>query len=199
MIIIYYFFRAAADNRYLYLNRKEDEYYNQYALKHEIKHLKNKDVSKAAAVGVGTLGLATFLIGNKPLLTIPVLLVGYTMNMAYWRYIEEEADRFAYEHATSRKEIEAGQQSYLKHLQSDMNDVFALSDVIDSLENKLNTQPLTYYDYIKEKSRLNFFKSIVNNPDISVEILHFINDPVHPSPKKRAAIAQQYLDQWNYD
>ena len=191
--------RWAADNHTLYLNRKEDEYYNQYALKHEVKHLKNKDVSKAAALGSGTVGLATFFIRKKPVLTIPVILAGYTMNMAYWRYIEEEADRFAYEHATCRKEIEAGQQDYLNQIQSDMNDVFALSDAIISLENKLNTQPLTYYDYIKEKSRLNFFKSIVKNPDISVDILHCINDRAHPSPKKRVAIAQEYLDQWERD
>lgn len=115
--------------------------------------------------------------------------------MSYWKYFESEADRFAHEHAVDRKEIEAAQHYFLNKRQSDINDVLDLSDAIDSIEKKLDGN-MSYYDRLKEKSRLKLFKTILKNPEISVDILHFINDR-HPSPKNRAIMAKKYLDKWD--
>lgn len=167
---------------------------NKFILKHEVKHLKNKDTLKSAPLYGTTVGLATFIMGRKPIFTVPVILAGYSMNMAYWKYYEGEADRFAYEHS-NRKEIETAQQYFLNKRQTEINNVLDLDDAIHSIEHKLN-KPLSYYDMIKEKTRLNFFKTVRKNPEISVDILEFINDREHPSNKNRAAMAQQYIDQW---
>lgn len=171
--------------------QEDDAYLNKSILKHEIKHLKNKDNIKKAPLLGGTVGLATFVMNRQPILTIPVVLIGYAANMSYWKYFESEADRFAHEHAVDRKEIEAAQHYFLNKRQSDINDVLDLSDAIDSIEKKLDGN-MSYYDRLKEKSRLKLFKTILKNPEISVDILHFINDR-HPSPKNRAIMAKNIL------
>jgi hypothetical protein len=177
--------------------QEDDEYLNKHILKHEVKHLINKDSEKAAVLSTATVGLATFTLKNKPILSIPVILFGYMTNLAYWRYYEGEADIFAYKHAVSRKEIEASEQHFTKMRESDLQDVVDLSDEIHRIENKLKNEDLSYYDALTEKTKMTFFKTIMTNPDVSVDILHFVNDPTHPLPKNRALAARQYLNKWD--
>ncbi len=179
--------------------REDDEYLNKFKLKHEVKHLKNNDLIKSSVLfGCTTYitGLATFILRKKPLFSIPVMLVGYAMNMAYWKYSESEADRFACLHATSIKELEAVKKHWLDK-RSNIIDAVDVADAIEHSEHKLQTKNLSYYDRLKERNRLKLLKYTLNNPDIIVDIIEFTHDREHPLSKNRAAMVQQYIDKWD--
>lgn len=70
---------------------------DEFFLKHEVKHVQNDDSLKCRAVEV---------------LVTPLRFNGKYCNIDYQRYQESEADRFAYEKATSKEELEASKKFF---------------------------------------------------------------------------------------
>jgi len=95
---------------------KQELLFYTTVFKHEIGHIKNLDYTYVA-----TLLFATFELGRlftkeaSSLIIPPTVIAGYGMNMMYWKYIESEADRFAYERAASKEELEAAKDDWLKY------------------------------------------------------------------------------------
>lgn len=87
------------------------------------------------------------------------------------KYFEREADRFAYEHARSREEIEAAQNFFITQRQSEINDVVGLEQ------------------YLKQYSQLKIIEKA-----LTVDIVRFIWDP---SQQTRITMGQYYLDKWD--
>ncbi len=149
-------------------------------MKHEAKHLLNKDYKKAMiyapvvipcsvqAISSGlTYGFnkgfnrqvprsVRAVICRSLMATgaiIPKFIVSSFGLITYCRHQEREADRFAYEHAESREELEI-------------------------------------FKKIWDKEALNYIGS-------SAVLREFIDDPFHPRSAVRSAMGQEYLDKWD--
>lgn len=182
---------------------------SKQSLKHEVKHVQNYDEVKSRALQVGTIALGSWLIQEKPLLTIPMIPIGYGVNMAYCKYQEGEADRFACEKATSREELEAGRDFFLEIRKSCTDSVLSQINEITSefeveeLEKNLEKvkDKLSYIDSFRANVGLRVLKRMKHEPnnlaDNIVDALEFTLDREHPSLKSRAAMKQDYINKWD--
>jgi hypothetical protein len=175
---------------------------NEFALKHEIKHVQNYDNLKKRALFVGTIALG--LSTEKPSLTIPIISVGYGVNMAYSKYLEGEADRFAYERATSREELEAANIVF-KEYGARYKDIIMSNASLVSF-NFIERQVLSKISRNLNDIQLEF--SVVGDSSLKIEELerkqeqlfdaaYFITEREHPSWKSRAIMAQEYINKWD--
>ena len=160
---------GASDNTiYVKKNYQEDDpYLNKAILKHEVKHLLNNDVLKSKIL-IGVSSFLTIQLLPIPILSLFVLCMSLSINILYWRYFEGEADRFAYEHATDRREIEQFQQFFLNHKQ--------------------------LIDHIVYHSS---YKVIRDNPELCLNLFEWMINISHPLCKSRADMAAQYLNKYS--
>ena len=167
----------------------------EFILKHEVKHVQNYDGIKRWALTVGTIAAGLYLAKEKSLALVPFVLIGYVTNIAYCRYQESEADRFAHERATSREELIAAKNYFIQMPMKD-EERFLQKREDDLL--KLNL--LRAANGIEEKefqSKKDKIFAMIRNKDMLLYIGRVLSDRVHPSPKKRAAMAQDYIDKWD--
>lgn len=54
---------------YVKENYKDDSYINKFILKHEVKHLKNKDLLKSISLIVCSVGIANMTFRKRPIFT----------------------------------------------------------------------------------------------------------------------------------
>jgi hypothetical protein len=164
--------------------------------KHEIKHMINKDMQKRVyvwavvpcVVQMVSSGLSygfntvfkrqspktvKTLVGRSLISTgaiVPKALLSVGGIIAYIRYQEAEADRFACERAESRQELEG-----LK----------AFFDEREAINEKVMMQRQNYVD-ADEKTRNRLMYSAQFGADVE-----------HPRPKYRSDMVQTYLDKWD--
>ena len=188
----------AANDFTLMVNKNyqnENKYINQFCLKHEAKHVINKDSLKLSLfmnMTIGFVSLILFFVQLNLMKKLILMFSGYIANVFYWRYYEGEADRFAFMHATSKRELVVTRQDFLTERQ----------DIVDWLNNIINITKiklqikLSYYDYIKENIKLFIFKIINPYQTLCVDMIDFMNDISHPTNKNRALMANYYIDHW---
>jgi hypothetical protein len=166
-------------------------------LKHEVKHVQNYDRTKRRALQVGVVALGTLIVKEKPAAIVPYIPMSYEINEFYNKYQEKEADRFAYERATSREELEDRKNFFSRHRQSrvDLASEYGVEYVEVVLEYSKGDS--SYYDLCKSKGALLYLKSRKSSPEVTADIAEFIGDRRHPSLKSRAAMAQDYIDKWD--
>lgn len=164
--------------------------------KHEFKHLLNGDVQKKAyslvaapcvvqAAGSGLTYSFNRIVDRKQPKTLlsltgrslvavgaigPKFFISNLGVIAYIRYQEAQADRFACEHAESREELET-----FKNLWG--NQAAMYEQVMSQQAN---------YVYADEKQR-----------NRMVRIFQFTDDREHPYPGDRAEMVQKYIDKWD--
>ena len=180
---------------------------HMHSLKHEFKHFKNNDHANRAAMVAATISFGGLLTQeSSSFLTKPaIVFTGYGVDMAYTRYRESEADRFGYEKATSREELEATKNMFLNQgacikyalltdptmIEGNFVENKILSVLSQKIKNNIQSEAsATLNDPLKIKEMLNkqenFFDAAV-----------FVMDREHPSWKSRADMAQDYIDKWD--
>ena len=173
--------------------------------KHEIGHIKSGDYAKAATVVTATCVSGLLLTKEtSSLIILPAVIAGYGMNMMYWRYIEGQADRFAYERAASKEELEAAKNKWLKCGHKFTYDL--LTD--PSVRKKANFIEKKMLYGISGKLK-DIQKRLVNSTEKSevealehkkefwIDAASFMYYRDHPSFKSRANMAQEYIDKWD--
>jgi hypothetical protein len=164
--------------------------------KHEFKHLLNGDAQKRVyaqiaspcvvqAVSSGLTYSFNKVVGRQqpkrilPLVGRSLVAVGAMgpklfMSglgfIAYIRYQEAQADKFAYEHAESREELEAFKGFFDDLAEENQQKMLMVGQYVVAGETKRN---------------------------VMMRIAHFIQDSAHPLPDDRSAMAQEYLDKWD--
>lgn len=188
----------AACEGVIYVPKEVDQQdlWHTFALKHEAKHVINKDTLKCKVTTIGTALIVNHIYCKKPIFALPAMCIGYMMNMVYWKHFESEADRFAYEHATSRQEIEAATNHFISQKQFNIQEVLSLHEDVKIIEENLKCH-LSYYNRMKQHIMLNTIKIMHIQPDITVDILRFFKDRMHPKQQKRIAMGKYYLDKWD--
>jgi hypothetical protein len=164
-------------------------------LKHEVKHVQNYDATKRRVFEVGTVVAGLYLAKEKPLALVPFAPIGYGANMAYWKYQESEADRFAYEKATSREELVAAKNDFLQiRAQYEKELLQGYDDALLQLKALRAVNGMSENEFQSEQN--NIF-SMIRDKDIILDANEFIGDREHPSLKNRAAMAQDYINKWD--
>lgn len=175
-------------------NYPDNPYFSKFALKHEVKHLINKDALKSSLF----IGCSSVLVifAQGPISFIFIVFIGYVINILYWKYYESEADRYAYQHATSRKEIEAAQQFFLFQKELIDDGIANIDHIINDVEETLQKE-LSCYERIMAHGKL-IGLYILKYPT-TVNTLAFFIDAAHPSVEKRLTMAEFYLNKWDND
>jgi hypothetical protein len=181
-----------------------------FAFKHEIGHFKNHDHAKDLTFFVSTIvlsGALSILLLDKefsPRVIPGIAVLGYGATIAYSRYQETNADRFACEMAKTEKELEGGKK--------------ILVERADFIEHNMLTDPTIFEkNIIEEKILLGISrrlksiqsqlpgvahgsleeKTLQNNKKTFLRMAHHVVDKYHPYLLDRSDMIQLYRDKWD--